>query len=97
MSDDYAVLASIYETLGMANFAETLTPRLLDYAQSHDWIGRRAVDLGCGTGASVRWFANHGYNITGIDLSPSMLQDRQAFDHRQRHLAFNCLKAIFAR
>jgi SAM-dependent methyltransferase len=57
----------------MARFAETITPVLVSYAQSNDWVGRRAVDLGCGTGASVRWFANYGYNITGIDLSPSML------------------------
>ncbi len=74
MSDDYAVLAPLYEPLGMAAFAEALTPHLIDYAQSHDWIGRRIVDLGCGTGASVRWLANHGYNVTGIDLSPSMLK-----------------------
>jgi len=74
MSDDYAALAPIYEALGMASFAENITPHLIDYAQSHDLTGRRAVDLGCGTGASVRWFANHGYNITGIDLSPSMLK-----------------------
>jgi SAM-dependent methyltransferase len=74
MSDDYAALASVYESLGMASFAETLTPRLIDYAQSNDMTGRRVVDLGCGTGASVRWFANHGYNVTGIDLSPSMLK-----------------------
>ena len=77
MSDDYAALASIYDSLGMGTFAETVTPRLVDYAQSRDWTGRRAVDLGCGTGASVRWFANHGYNITGIDLSPSMLKVAQ--------------------
>ncbi len=74
MSDDYAVLAPLYESLGMAAFAEMLSPHLIDYAQSHDWIGRRVVDLGCGTGASVRWLANHGYNVTGIDLSPSMLK-----------------------
>ena len=77
MSDDYASLAPVYDALGMASFAETYTPLLLDYAQSHDWTGRRAVDLGCGTGASVHWMANRGYNITGIDLSPSMLKAAQ--------------------
>ncbi len=74
MSDDYAIIAPLYEQLGMATFAETLTPQLIDYAQSHDWVGRRIVDLGCGTGGSMRWLANHGYNATGIDLSPSMLK-----------------------
>ena len=77
MSDDYAVLASVYDALGMGDFAENLTPRLIDYAHRSDWAGRRIVDLGCGTGASVRWFANHGYNITGIDLSPAMLRVAQ--------------------
>jgi SAM-dependent methyltransferase len=77
VSDDYAVLASVYDALGMADFAESLTPRLIDYAHRSDWAGRRIVDLGCGTGASVRWFANHGYNITGIDLSPAMLRVAQ--------------------
>lgn len=74
MSDEYAQLAPIYETLGMADFAATLTPSLIDFAQSRDWVGRRAIDLGCGTGASVHWLANKGYNITGIDNSPSMLK-----------------------
>jgi ubiquinone/menaquinone biosynthesis C-methylase UbiE len=73
VSDEYAPLAPFYESLEMARFAESFTPALVSYAQSHDWVGRRAVDLGCGTGASVRWFANHGYNITGIDVSPAML------------------------
>ncbi len=77
MSDDYAVLASVYDSLGMSTFAESFTPPLIDYAQSHDWVGRRAVDLGCGTGASVHWLANRGYNITGIDISPSMLKIAQ--------------------
>ena len=77
MSDDYEQLAPIYDALGMADFAASVTPPLLDYAQSHDWVGRRAVDLGCGTGASVQWLANRGYNITGIDASPSMLRQAQ--------------------
>lgn len=77
MTDEYAVIAPFYDRLGMATFAEMLTPTIMDYAQAHDWVGRRAVDLGCGTGASVRWFANHGYNITGVDLSPSMLRVAQ--------------------
>jgi len=57
----------------MGDFAGSITPALVNVAHAHDWVGRRAVDLGCGTGASVHWFANHGYNITGIDSSPSML------------------------
>jgi 2-polyprenyl-3-methyl-5-hydroxy-6-metoxy-1,4-benzoquinol methylase len=58
----------------MSDFAEAMTPRLVVFAQSNDWVGRRILDLGCGTGASVRWLANRGYNTTAIDSSPEMLQ-----------------------
>lgn len=74
MSNAYTHLASIYDTVGMADFAERMTPRLIGFAQSNDWLGRRVLDLGCGTGASVRWLANRGYNTTGIDSSPEMLE-----------------------
>lgn len=32
--------------------------------------GPRAIDLGCGTGASVVFLAQHGFDAMGIDLSP---------------------------
>ncbi len=73
MSDEYAQLAPFYEPLGMGDFAASITPSLVNYAYSHDWVGRWAVDLGCGTGASLRWFATHNFNVTGIDTSSSML------------------------
>jgi len=73
MPSDYEVLASIYEILGMSNFADTMTSRLLNYAQQNDWLGRRILDLGCGTGVSAEWFAKHGYSVTGVDRSPEML------------------------
>src|SRR5262249_21455293 len=38
----------------------------------------RAVELGCGTGASAVWLAQWGFDVTGIDLSPSaILRARQ--------------------
>lgn len=29
----------------------------------------RAIDLGCGTGANVRYLARHGFDATGVDFS----------------------------
>ncbi|MGB4777927.1 FAD-dependent oxidoreductase [Microbacterium sp.] len=33
----------------------------------------RALDLGCGEGADVVWLARHGWNATGIDISPTAI------------------------
>lgn len=74
MPADYSVLAPIYEPIGMAEFASRMTPRLLDYAQRHEWVGRRILDLGCGSGSSLRWLAERSYIVTGIDSSPQMLE-----------------------
>ena len=84
MSGDYAALAHIYDTIGMDDFAEAITPRLFVYAQANfDWIGRRVLELGCGTGASARWLASHGVNITAVDVSAEMLaQARASIDAR---------------
>jgi SAM-dependent methyltransferase len=74
VSGDYAALASIYNTIGMDDFAESLTPRLFVFAQANfDWIGRRVLEMGCGTGATARWLAQRGINTTAIDLSAEML------------------------
>ncbi len=36
--------------------------------------GRRILDLGCGTGEHARFLAEKGYEVVGVDLSPSMLE-----------------------
>ncbi len=58
----------------MAQFAERITPRLIDYAQRSDWLGRRILDLGCGTGLSMQWLARHSYITSGVDSASQMLE-----------------------
>lgn len=77
MPADYAILASVYDTLGMSVLAESATPALLDFAQRNEWMGRRILDLGCGTGAAMTWLAKRGYIVTGLDLSTQMLNVAQ--------------------
>jgi 2-polyprenyl-3-methyl-5-hydroxy-6-metoxy-1,4-benzoquinol methylase len=69
----YNALVPIYDTVGMAEFARATTPRLIEYLQQRDWLGRRVIDLGCGTGAAVRWLANRGYATVAVDISNEML------------------------
>lgn len=77
MPADYATLASVYDTLGMSALAENAAPALLDFAQRNEWMGRRILDLGCGTGVALTWLAKRGYIITGLDISPAMLNVAQ--------------------
>ena len=35
---------------------------------------KRILDLGCGTGEHARFFAQHGYEVVGVDASESMLE-----------------------
>lgn len=77
MAGDYAILAQIYDDIGLSAFSRRMTPLLMDFAQQHDWLGRRVFDIGCGTGASIEYLSQYPYTITGIDSSPEMLAAAQ--------------------
>ena len=36
--------------------------------------GATIIDIGCGSGRDARVFSERGYNVTGIDFSPSMIE-----------------------
>jgi SAM-dependent methyltransferase len=87
LSGDIAVLAPVYDRIGLADFAENMTGRIVTYAQQNEWLGRRVLDLGCGTGQSLSWFARHGnYSVIGVDNQPRMLQ---AAEHRLQEASAN--------
>jgi thioredoxin reductase/SAM-dependent methyltransferase len=41
----------------------------------------RALDLGCGEGGDVIWLAQHGWDATGIDISPTAIRRAGAAAH----------------
>lgn len=73
MPDAYDTLATIHDEIQLGEFAASMTPHLLDAAQRSGWMGRRILDLGCGSGVSLKWLTRHGYLGTGIDRSAAML------------------------
>ena len=77
MAGDYAALAPYYNRIGLGDFATQMTPRLLTYVQQNGWMGRRIVELGCGTGACLIWLAGRGYSVIGVDNVPEILQHAQ--------------------
>jgi SAM-dependent methyltransferase len=42
--------------------------------------GVRALDFGCGAGRSSRFLATHGFTVTGVDISPQMIEQAQRAD-----------------
>ncbi|GAB4570882.1 MAG: class I SAM-dependent methyltransferase [Anaerolineae bacterium] len=73
MIDPYGGLATIYDQAGLGAGSERLRQRLFDRLQRDGWLGRRILDLGCGTGTAACWYATNSYRVTGIDRSAEML------------------------
>lgn len=74
----YEALAPIYERVGLAEYARQAAPRLIGYAQTLDWAGRRVLDLGCATGASTWALAEMGFRVAGIDPRSALLAQAEA-------------------
>ena len=43
-------------------------------------VGRRALDFGCGTGRSTRFLKGRGFETTGVDIAPTMIELARATD-----------------
>ncbi len=61
-----------------------LTP---PYAQT-----RKLLDVGCGTGRWSRFFAQQGYDVTGVDVSPAMIAVAKA--RQTPHCRFDLADAV---
>lgn len=49
-----------------------------------DVVGRRALDMGCGTGVMSRWLMEQGAaNVKGVDVSERMLEKAMSAPHPQ--------------
>jgi SAM-dependent methyltransferase len=53
-----------------------------------------ALDLGCGSGASSRYLARHGFKVIGIDLALSPLQRARRAAHQESLPAYFCLADV---
>jgi SAM-dependent methyltransferase len=79
--------AEYYEVLAnAAKRIESEGPALRDYLDAAP--GKRVVDLACGTGLHVLFYAEQGAEVTGMDLSPGMIAyaERHRAHPRARYL-----------
>jgi len=76
----YEALAPSYDafTLGYGYQYETWTATLLARAEQEGLQGERLLDVACGTGFSFIPLLERGWQVTGCDLSPAMVEAARA-------------------
>lgn len=87
----YEALAPSYDdfTLGYGYRYETWTATLLARAEAEGLEGNRLLDVGCGTGFSFIPLLERGWQVTGCDISPAMVEAARAKvgDRAELHVA----------
>ena len=76
----YDALAPSYDafTLGYGYKYETWTATLLARAEAEGLRGERLLDVACGTGFSFIPLLERGWEVTGCDISPAMIDAARA-------------------
>jgi ubiquinone/menaquinone biosynthesis C-methylase UbiE len=70
----YDTYASAYDDFNRGYMYERWTGRLLAKAEEAGLSGRRLLDVACGTGLSFLAMLDRGWEVTGCDISPAMLE-----------------------
>ena len=65
-------LAYIHDQ-GYGDFARGSAPGLLNLLRQNDIEDGKIVDLGCGSGIWAKELVDAGYEVTGVDISPAMI------------------------
>lgn len=73
MSNAYSVLAQFYDaTIGVDY--NLWADYLLSLMENFQHTPQNILDLGCGTGNLTMLLAEEGYQLTGVDISPEMIE-----------------------
>lgn len=70
----YDVYAPVYDEFNRNYKYERWTGRLLSVAEEAGLGGKRLLDVACGTGLSFIVLLERGWEVTGCDISPEMLE-----------------------
>src|SRR5262245_61496075 len=81
----YDAIARRYDAHGWDWYAAASGDRLLGLlAERGVAPGARILDAGCGTGTLALLLESAGYQVTGVDLSPGMIEGARAKDRASR-------------
>ncbi|HID93382.1 MAG TPA: class I SAM-dependent methyltransferase [bacterium (Candidatus Stahlbacteria)] len=67
-------LAPVYDELMGSIFYDKMLPYFELLIKKYRIEGKKMLELACGTGTCSIYFAKHGYNVKGLDVSTSMLE-----------------------
>src|SRR3954453_12141681 len=70
----YELLAPFYDSYTREYGHERWLANLEAIATAHGLRGNRLLDVGCGTGKSFLPMIERGYEVTGCDISPAMVE-----------------------
>ncbi len=74
----YEAIAPVYDAYTSFNDYEGWIADLLPILERRGLRGRRLLDVGCGTGKSFLPMLTRGWEVTGCDISASMLEEASA-------------------
>ena len=73
----YADIDRIYQTISLGNIpwnSETPPDALVALVQEGKVRPCKTIDLGCGAGNYAIYLAGHGFDVTGVDCSPTAIK-----------------------
>jgi SAM-dependent methyltransferase len=66
-------------------------PHLVEFIRSHGPVSGKALEVGCGTGTNCLWLGNRGYEVLGIDISPTAIRQAESKAAGVARVRFACL------
>jgi len=73
----YQHLAALYDSMYMDRFSINMIDYTFRILRKFKHRPQTVLELCCGTGTAATMFAEHGYEVTGVDGSPQMLKAAQ--------------------
>jgi SAM-dependent methyltransferase len=70
----YEAMAPVYDDFTGHYESEAWIADLVKVLEGHGLSGKRLLDVGCGTGTSFLPMLAQGWEVTGCDISPAMLE-----------------------
>jgi SAM-dependent methyltransferase len=70
----YDAIAPVYDEFTAQNDYELVLASLLPELERRGLSGNRLLDVGCGTGESFIGMLDRGWEVTGCDISPAMVE-----------------------